>query len=29
MSLKAAVDFNVDLRAHDNDRHWDTGYVEN
>ena len=29
MALKAAVDFDVDLRAHDHKRHWDTGYVEN
>ncbi len=29
MALKAAVDFGVDLRAHDPDRHWDSGYVEN
>jgi uncharacterized protein YndB with AHSA1/START domain len=29
MALKAAVDFGVDLRAHDPERHWDTGYVEN
>ena len=29
MALKAAVDFGVDLRAHDADRHWDSGYVEN
>jgi uncharacterized protein YndB with AHSA1/START domain len=29
LALKAAVDFGVDLRAHDPDRHWDTGYVEN
>jgi uncharacterized protein YndB with AHSA1/START domain len=29
MSLKAAVDFGVDLRAHDPDRHWDHGYIEN
>jgi len=29
MALKAAVDFNVDLRAHDPARHWDHGYVEN
>ena len=29
LALKAAVDFGVDLRAHDPDRHWDTGYAEN
>lgn len=29
MALKAAVDFGIDLRAHDPDRHWDNGYVEN
>lgn len=29
MALKAAVDFGVDLRAHDPNRHWDSGYVEN
>ena len=29
MGLKAAVDFGIDLRTHDPDRHWDTGYVEN
>ena len=29
MALKAAVDFGVDLRAHDSERHWDNGYVEN
>lgn len=29
MSLKAAVDFGIDLRAHDPTRQWDTGYVEN
>ena len=29
MALKAAVDFGVDLRAHDSQRHWDSGYVEN
>lgn len=29
MSLKAAVDFGVDLRAHDPERHWDHGYAEN
>lgn len=29
MALKAAVDFGVDLRAHDPDRQWDSGYVEN
>lgn len=29
MSMKAAVDFGVDLRAHDAERHWDHGYVEN
>ncbi len=29
MSLKAAVDFGVDLRTHDTNRNWDQGYVEN
>lgn len=29
MSLKAAVDFGVDLRAHDPTRSWEQGYVEN
>jgi hypothetical protein len=29
MCLKAAVDFGVDLRAHDPEKHWDNGYVEN
>jgi hypothetical protein len=29
MNLKAAVDFGVDLRTHDPERHWDHGYVEN
>lgn len=29
MALKAAVDFGIDLRGHDPQRHWDTGYVEN
>ena len=29
MNLKAAVDFGVDLRAHDAERNWDNGYVEN
>jgi len=29
MSLKAAVDFGVDLRAHDPERHWVNGFVEN
>lgn len=29
MALKAAVDFDVDLRAHDPARTWDQGYVEN
>ncbi len=29
MALKAAVDHGIDLRAHDSDRHWDMGYVEN
>jgi uncharacterized protein YndB with AHSA1/START domain len=29
MALKAAVDFGVDLRAHDDDRNWDSGYVNN
>jgi len=29
LALKAAVDFGVDLRAHDPQRSWDQGYVEN
>jgi uncharacterized protein YndB with AHSA1/START domain len=29
LSLKAAVDFGVDLRTHDPARQWDTGYAEN
>jgi uncharacterized protein YndB with AHSA1/START domain len=29
MALKAAVDFDVDLRNHDVERDWDHGYVEN
>ena len=29
MTLKAAVDFRVDLRNHDQDRTWDQGYVDN
>ncbi|MBK8902223.1 MAG: SRPBCC domain-containing protein [Anaerolineaceae bacterium] len=29
LALKAAVDFNVDLRTHDPNRHWDHGYAEN
>jgi uncharacterized protein YndB with AHSA1/START domain len=29
MSLKAAVDFGVDLRSHDSARTWDQGYVDN
>jgi uncharacterized protein YndB with AHSA1/START domain len=29
MSLKAFVDFGVDLRGHDAAKHWDNGYVEN
>jgi uncharacterized protein YndB with AHSA1/START domain len=29
MSLKAAIDFGVDLRAHDPGRHWGNGFVEN
>lgn len=29
MALKAALDFGVDLRGHDINRHWDNGYVEN
>jgi hypothetical protein len=29
MSLKAAADFNIDLRNHDPSRSWDSGYVEN
>ena len=29
LALKAAVDFGVDLRTHDPERHWDNGYVEN
>lgn len=29
LAMKAAVDFGVDLRAHDPERTWDQGYVEN
>jgi|GEM_PF-501857 uncharacterized protein YndB with AHSA1/START domain len=29
LTLKAAVDFNVDLRNHDTKRTWDNGYVDN
>lgn len=29
LALKAAVDFGVDLRTHDPNRHWDHGYAEN
>jgi uncharacterized protein YndB with AHSA1/START domain len=29
MALKATVDFGIDLRAHDTERNWDNGYVEN
>ena len=29
MSLKASVDFGVDLRNHDPNRTWDQGYAEN
>ena len=29
MSLKAAIDFGVDLRTHDPNRHWGSGYVDN
>lgn len=29
MVLKAAVDFGIDLRGHDTQRHWDHGYAEN
>lgn len=29
MALKAAVDFDVDLRNHDPQRTWDQGFVEN
>lgn len=29
MALKAAVDFDVDLRGHDPQRCWDQGYVDN
>jgi uncharacterized protein YndB with AHSA1/START domain len=29
LTLKAAVDFGVDLRGHDPGRNWDQGYVEN
>ena len=29
LALKAAVDFGVDLRAHDPERNWDSGYAEN
>jgi len=29
LALKAAVDFGVDLRSHDQRRTWDTGFVDN
>lgn len=29
LALKAAVEFGVDLRGHDEQRHWGTGYAEN
>lgn len=29
LALKGAVDFGVDLRSHDPQRHWDTGYCDN
>ena len=29
MTLKASVDFGVDLRSHDPNRTWDEGYAEN
>lgn len=29
MTLKAAVDFQIDLRNHDRDRTWDQGFVDN
>jgi hypothetical protein len=29
LALKATVDFGVDLRTHDADRHWDVGYADN
>ncbi|HSG15122.1 MAG TPA: SRPBCC domain-containing protein [Anaerolineae bacterium] len=29
MALKAAIDFGVDLRNHDDGRSWDSGYVDN
>lgn len=29
LALKAAVDYGVDLRNHDNTRTWDAGYVDN
>ncbi|NNF36972.1 MAG: hypothetical protein HKN68_22910 [Saprospiraceae bacterium] len=29
MSLKAACDYNIDLRNHSSECHWDNGYVEN
>jgi uncharacterized protein YndB with AHSA1/START domain len=29
MALKAAVEFGVDLRGHDAQRHWGAGYAEN
>ncbi|MEM0117846.1 MAG: hypothetical protein QXV32_05310 [Conexivisphaerales archaeon] len=29
LTLKAAVDFRVDLRNHDTNRTWDNGYVDN
>ena len=29
MALKAAIDFDVDVRSHDPQRTWDQGFVEN
>ncbi len=29
LALKAAIDFNIDLRNHDPDRTWDQGYCNN
>jgi hypothetical protein len=29
LALKAAVDFGVDLRNHDPERTWSTGFVDN
>jgi len=29
MALKAAIDFDVDVRSHDPQRTWDQGFVDN